>query len=95
MADKKGVVMYYDILEQLEDFNDKDFREIINAVINYDKNGIEPNFTGEKKIAFKFIKTFPFASVGKELSLPPIEIPPPITFTGNGYMQFKSFTLYT
>ena len=56
MADKKGVVMYYDILDQLEDFNDKDFREIIEAVINYDKNGTLPQFTGEKKIAFKFIK---------------------------------------
>lgn len=56
MADKKGVVMFYDILDQLEDFNDKDFREIIKAVINYDKNGTLPQFTGEKKIAFKFIK---------------------------------------
>lgn len=56
MADKKGVIMFYDILDQLEDFNDKDFREIIKAVINYDKDGTLPEFTGEKKIAFKFIK---------------------------------------
>lgn len=56
MADKKGVIMFYDILNQLEDFNDKDFREIIEAVINYDKDGTLPQFTGEKKIAFKFIK---------------------------------------
>lgn len=48
--------MYYDILEQLEDFNDQDFRRIIEALIEYDKNGTEPSFTGEMKIAFKFIK---------------------------------------
>ena len=56
MANKKGVIMYYDVLEQLEDFNDSDFRAIIEAIIKYDKDKIEPNFTGEKKLAFKFIK---------------------------------------
>lgn len=56
MANKKGMIMYYDVLEQLEDFNDKDFRQIIEAVIKYDKNGTLPDFEGEKKIAFKFIK---------------------------------------
>lgn len=56
MANKKGIIMYYDVLEQLEDFNDKDFRQIIEAVIKYDKNGTLPDFEGEKKIAFKFIK---------------------------------------
>lgn len=56
MKDKKGVIMYYDILEQLEDFSDKDFRQIIEALIEYDKSGTEPNFTGEMKVAFKFIK---------------------------------------
>ena len=56
MANKKGMIMYYDVLEQLEDFNDKDFRQIIEAVIEYDKNGTLPDFEGEKKIAFKFIK---------------------------------------
>lgn len=56
MANKKGIIMYYDVLEQLEDFNDKDFRQIIEAVIEYDKNGTLPDFEGEKKIAFKFIK---------------------------------------
>lgn len=56
MANKKGIIMYYDVLEQLEDFNDKDFRQIIEAVIDYDKNGTLPDFEGEKKIAFKFIK---------------------------------------
>ena len=57
MANKKGVIMYYDLIEQLSDFNDKDFREIIIAMMEYDKTGKEPNFDGMKKIAFKFIKT--------------------------------------
>lgn len=55
---KKGVIMNYDILEQLEDFNDKDFRDIVVAIINYDKDGTLPDFNGEKKGAFKCIKTF-------------------------------------
>lgn len=54
---KKGVIMYYDLIEQLSDFNDKDFRDIIVAMMEYDKNGTEPNFDGMKKVAFKFIKT--------------------------------------
>ena len=49
--------MYYDLIEQLSDFNDKDFRDIIVAMMEYDKNGTEPNFDGMKKVAFKFIKT--------------------------------------
>ena len=57
MANKKGVIMYYDLIEQLSDFNDKDFREIIVAMMEYDKTGKEPQFDGMKKVAFKFIKT--------------------------------------
>lgn len=57
MANKKGVIMYYDLIEQLSDFNDKDFREIITAMMEYDQTGKEPQFDGMKKVAFKFIKT--------------------------------------
>ena len=44
MASKKGVVMYYDILEQLEDFTDEQFGKITRAIINYDKTGEIPAF---------------------------------------------------
>lgn len=57
MVNKKGVIMYYDLIEQLSDFNDKDFREIIVAMMEYDQTGKEPQFDGMKKVAFKFIKT--------------------------------------
>lgn len=53
---KKGVIMYYDLLEQLQDFSDESFGKIARAMIEYDKNGTLPNFEGELKIAFKFIK---------------------------------------
>ena len=56
MADKRSLVVYYDILEQLEDFNDEQVGKIFRAMVEYDKNGTIPNFTGEMKIAFKFIK---------------------------------------
>lgn len=56
MADKRSLVVYYDILEQLEDFNDEQVGKIFRAMVEYDKNGTMPNFTGEMKIAFKFIK---------------------------------------
>ena len=54
---KKGVIMYYDLIEQLRYINEKDNREIIVAMMQYNKNGTEPNFDGMKKVAFKFIKT--------------------------------------
>ena len=56
MANKKGVIVYYDIIEQLEDFSDEQVGQMFRAIINYDKEGIIPNFTGEMKVAFKFIK---------------------------------------
>lgn len=56
MANKKGVVVYYDIIEQLEDFTDEQVGKMFRAIVNYDKSGIVPNFTGEMKVAFKFIK---------------------------------------
>lgn len=57
MASKKGVVMYYDILEQLEDFSDEQFGKITRAIINYDKTGDIPEFEDfSMKVAFKMLK---------------------------------------
>ena len=56
MANKKGVIVYHDIIEQLEDFTDEQVGQMFRAIVNYDKDGTIPNFTGEMKLAFKFIK---------------------------------------
>lgn len=48
--------MYLNIIEQLQDFTDKDFRLIITAIAKYEETGEEPDFSGDKKIAFRFIK---------------------------------------
>ena len=56
MAEKRSMIVYYEILEQLEDFTDEQVGKIFRAMIDYDKNGIEPDFTGEMRVAFKFIK---------------------------------------
>lgn len=57
MASKKGVVMYYDILEQLEDFTDEQFGKITRGIINYDKTGEIPEFDDSSlKVAFKILK---------------------------------------
>ncbi len=57
MASKKGVVMYYDILEQLEDFTDEQFGKITRAIIKYDKTGEVPEFDDPSlKVVFKFMK---------------------------------------
>lgn len=53
---KNSLVVYYDILEQLEDFTDEQVGKIFRAMVDYDKNDILPNFTGAMKLAFKFIK---------------------------------------
>jgi len=49
--------MYYDILEQLEDFSDEQFGKITRALIKYDKTGQIPEFDDlSMKIAFKMLK---------------------------------------
>ena len=53
---KNSLVIYYDILEQLEDFTDEQFGHLLRAVIKYDMTGVEPDFKGEMKIAFKCMK---------------------------------------
>lgn len=57
MASKKGVVLYYDILEQLEDFSDEQFGKIARAIIKYDKTGEISEFDDFSiKVAFKMFK---------------------------------------
>lgn len=53
---KNSLVIYYDILEQLEDFTDEQFGHLLRAVIKFDMTGQEPKFTGEMKVAFKCMK---------------------------------------
>ena len=54
---KKGVIMFYDLLEQLEDFTDEQFGIITRAIIKYDRDNVVPEFTDASvKIAFKIIK---------------------------------------
>lgn len=54
---KKGVVMYYDLLEQLKDFTDEQFGKITRAMIKYDRDGIEPQFNDiEIRLAFNILK---------------------------------------
>ena len=57
MASKKAVVLYYEILEQLEDLTDEQFGKVTRAIINYDKTGKIPEFDDVAlKIAFKCVK---------------------------------------
>ena len=56
MTNKKGVIVFHDIIEQLEDFTDEQVGKIFRAMVEYDKNGTIPEFEGELKVAFKFIK---------------------------------------
>lgn len=54
---KKGVLMYYDLLEQLKDFNDEQFGKVVRVMIKYDKDGIEPNIEDVQiKLAFNILK---------------------------------------
>lgn len=50
------MIVYYDVLEQLEDFNNEQIGQIFKAMIKYDKDGELPTFEGEMKVAFRFIK---------------------------------------
>lgn len=54
---KRSLVIYYDILEELEDFSDAQVGQIFRAMVKYDETGTLPNFSGSMKTAFKFIKT--------------------------------------
>lgn len=54
---KNGMILYYDLLEQLEDFTNAQFGETIRAVIQYDIDGSVPQFTDPiVSVAFKVLK---------------------------------------
>lgn len=53
---KNSLVIYYDILEQLEDFSDEQFGHLLRAVIRYDMTGDLPNLKGNLNIVFKMMK---------------------------------------
>lgn len=57
MASKEGVVLYYEILEQLEDLTDEQFGKVMRAIIKYDKTGEIADFDDiSVKISFKCVK---------------------------------------
>lgn len=54
---KNGVIMYYDLLEQLNDFTDEQFGKLTRALLKYDKDGIMPEFNDvQLKLAFQMLK---------------------------------------
>lgn len=54
---KNGVVIHYDILEQLKDFTNEEFGIIMRAIIKYDKDSVYPKFNDNKiEFAFNFLK---------------------------------------
>ena len=54
---KNGVIMYYDLLEQLKDFTDEQFGKLTRALLQYDKDSIIPEFNDlQLKLAFQMLK---------------------------------------
>ena len=54
---KKSVLLYHDLLTQLEDFTDEQFGKVVRAVIKYDKDSVLPDFKDSTlSIAFKMLK---------------------------------------
>lgn len=53
---KKSLLLYYDYIEQFELLNDKQFRQLIYAMIEFDKNKQEPKLDEVTKMAFIPIK---------------------------------------
>ena len=54
---KNSFIIYYGYQEALEDLTDEQVGKLFRALINYDRDRIEPKFTGVLNVAFKFIKT--------------------------------------
>ena len=53
---KNSFIIYHSYMEIFEDLTDEQLGKLFRAFFNYEINRIEPNFTGEMKIAFKVIK---------------------------------------
>lgn len=54
--DKSSVQFYYDYIEQLEDLDDTQFRQVVIAMVEYDKTGMHEELDKLSKMAFKFIQ---------------------------------------
>lgn len=54
--EKKSFLMNVDYEEQLEDLTNEELGILMRAIFKYEKDGIEPKFSGLLKMAFAFIK---------------------------------------
>ena len=57
MEGKKSLVLYHDIREPLEQLTMEQRGELFTAILDYSENGVIPDFTGELKMAFAFIRS--------------------------------------
>ena len=53
---KNSFVLYHNYRDSLEDLTDEQVGKLFRAIFDYEIDKKEPNFTGELKIAFRFIK---------------------------------------
>lgn len=57
MASKRGVIMYFEILEQTKSLTNEQFGKLMRAVIEYNEHGVVPTFDEQiLEISFNFIK---------------------------------------
>ena len=57
MEGKKSLVLYHDIREPLEQLTMEQRGELFTAILDYSENGVIPDFAGELKMAFAFIRS--------------------------------------
>ena len=53
---KNSFILYHDYYEALADLTDEQVGKLFRAIFEYEIEKKEPSFTGELKVAFKFIK---------------------------------------
>ena len=53
---KNSFLMYHEYREILEDLTNEELGMLFRAILDYEIDGVEPNFTGMLKMAFKVIK---------------------------------------
>lgn len=56
MTEKKSFVLYHDIREPLELLTIEQRGQLFTAILDYSEKGIVPEFTGELRMAFAFIR---------------------------------------
>ncbi len=58
-SDRRGVMIYYEMLEQFELLSKRDLGELLLAIMRYSKDGTKPELTKpELKMIFSFMKRF-------------------------------------